>query len=90
MTTSSLRAGVASTALLVASPALACPVCGGGGPNQQAYIDMTMFMSLLPLTLLSFISWVIWRNHKAVVRQQEEAVAQAAGGPSSSESSAAM
>lgn len=75
---------------LVAGPAaaLACPVCGGGGQNQQAYVDMTIFMSLTPLVMLGTVALVLWRLHR-----KAEAAGQGvrgAGGPSSSESSAPM
>lgn len=51
-------------AWLVASPALACPVCGGGGANSAAYLDMTIFLSLLPLSILGGFAGVIWYLHK--------------------------
>ncbi|HMV65816.1 MAG TPA: hypothetical protein PKA64_03110 [Myxococcota bacterium] len=46
--------------LWLSSTALACPVCGGGGANQDAYVDMTMFLSLLPLTILGVFAGVVW------------------------------
>lgn len=51
-------------AALVASPALACPVCGGGGANAGAYLDMTIFLSLFPLSILGGFAGVIWYLHK--------------------------
>lgn len=83
------RLGAVVVGLGVGPSALACPVCGGGGQNQQAYIDMTIFMSLAPLAMLGALGLVLWRLH----RKAEEAAAhtpRGAGGPSSSESSAPM
>lgn len=45
--------------------ALACPVCGGGGQNQQAFIDTMIFMSALPLMMLAGISYLVYRLAKA-------------------------
>ncbi len=58
------RAVLIAAAVLVASPALACPVCGGGGANAAAYLDMTIFLSLFPLTILGGFAGVIWYLHK--------------------------
>ncbi len=58
------RAALAAAAALVASPAFACPVCGGGGANAAAYLDMTIFLSLFPLTILGGFAGVIWYLHK--------------------------
>ncbi|MFT4621767.1 MAG: hypothetical protein ACI8PZ_000419 [Myxococcota bacterium] len=49
-----------SPLLLMASAALACPVCGGGGPNQQAYIDTMVFLSALPLLMLGSVAFFFW------------------------------
>jgi hypothetical protein len=68
--------------------ALACPVCGGGGQNQQAYIDMTIFMSLTPLVMLGTVALVLWRLHRKA--EESGQGVRRAGGPSSSESSAPM
>lgn len=38
--------------LWLTAPAWACPVCGGGGANAQAFFDTMVFLSLLPLTLM--------------------------------------
>jgi hypothetical protein len=43
----------------------ACAVCGGGGMNQQAYIDTMIFLSALPLTLLGGAAWVVWKYNRA-------------------------
>ena len=38
------------------SDAWACAVCGGGkAPNERAYYDMTIFMSLFPLALIGVV-----------------------------------
>lgn len=58
------RAALVAAAALVASPAFACPVCGGGGANSAAYLDMTIFLSLFPLTILGGFAGVIWYLHK--------------------------
>lgn len=50
---------------LYAPAALACPVCGGGGQNQQAFIDTMIFMSALPLMMLAGISYLVYRLAKA-------------------------
>jgi hypothetical protein len=43
--------------------ALACAVCGGGGPNQQAFIDTMIVMSLFPLAMMGgFVGFLWWRN----------------------------
>ena len=47
--------------LLASSRAFACAVCGGGkAPNDGAYIDMTMVMSLLPLCLIGGFAILVW------------------------------
>jgi hypothetical protein len=52
--------GVLGIALLLSTDAFACPVCGGGGNNAGAYLDMTIFLSLLPLTILGVFAGVVW------------------------------
>ena len=48
--------------LLSSSPALACAVCGGGGPNRQAFIDTMIFMSAGPLIMLSgLLGFIVYR-----------------------------
>lgn len=59
------RVVVGVAALGWAPGALACAVCGGDGLNQQAYRDMTFFLSALPLTLLGGFGFVLWRLHRA-------------------------
>lgn len=52
--------------LAVATPALACPVCGGaGGTNSQAYIETMVFLTTLPLTLFAGAAFVLWKLSKA-------------------------
>ena len=47
--------------ILASSRAFACAVCGGGkAPNDGAYIDMTMVMSLLPLCLIGGMGLLVW------------------------------
>ncbi|MCB9670375.1 MAG: hypothetical protein H6736_16275 [Alphaproteobacteria bacterium] len=46
--------------LFVSTGALACPVCGGGGQNQQAFVDTMVFMSLTPLAMLGGVAGVVW------------------------------
>jgi hypothetical protein len=56
-----------ATVLLLASAALACPVCTD--PNDvraAAYFDMTMFLSLAPLGLLGLGAWYVWRRYEAL------------------------
>ena len=47
------------------SGAWACAVCGAGGANQQAYMDMTIFLSLFPLGILGSFAGVILYLHRA-------------------------
>jgi hypothetical protein len=47
------------------SRAEACAVCGAGGPNDGAYMDMTIFLSLLPLGILGSFAGVIFYLHRA-------------------------
>lgn len=49
------------SASLVPQVALACAVCGDNGRNADAYLDMTIFMSLLPLSIIGGISFAVWR-----------------------------
>lgn len=52
-------------ALLVSASAFACPVCGGGGMNRQAYIDTAIFMSIVPLSMLAVFGYLAWRWSRA-------------------------
>ena len=56
-------AQVLSLWVATTAPALACAVCGGGGPNQQAFIDTMIVMSLFPLAMMGgFVGFLYWRN----------------------------
>ena len=88
------RLALGSLALAWSPHALACAVCSNGGQNQQAFINMTIFLSLLPLTLLGGLVGVLWYLHRQATAAQppeaNEPQRRGAGGPSSSESPAAM
>jgi len=46
--------------------AMACPVCGTGtAENQGAFLNMTIFMSLLPLALIGGTTFWLWRRSRA-------------------------
>lgn len=48
--------------LLWSAPVWACPVCGGAGPNQQAFVDTMVFMSLSPLIMLgAIVGFVVYK-----------------------------
>ncbi len=44
--------------------AWACPVCGGGGQNQQAFIDTMIFMSAMPLLMIGLLVGTVWHLAK--------------------------
>jgi len=49
--------------LAMTDAAFACAVCGGGGPNRQAFIDTMIVMSLFPLAMMGgFVGFLWWRN----------------------------
>ena len=49
--------------LLLSSPAWACPVCmAPGGPNSDAFLASTIFLSLLPLAMMFGTGVWIWRR----------------------------
>lgn len=50
---------------LVASAALACPVCGANNDDQSVYLVMTIFMSLTPLIAMGSLGWVVFSRAKA-------------------------
>jgi hypothetical protein len=55
---------------LLATDALACAVCSDPtDPRAGAYFDMTIFMSLLPLTAMGLI--VFWLYRRAVAAEAE-------------------
>ena len=53
------RAVTALLLLLCSTPALACPVCGGGGPNEDAFVQTMVFMTLSPLIMLGALAGFI-------------------------------
>jgi hypothetical protein len=68
MITSLITASAAPTALVLGSTSAswACAVCTDPtDPRSNAYFDMTMFLSLLPLAALGFVSWWLYRQYSA-------------------------
>lgn len=68
-------------ALGVSSPAFACAVCGGAGQNQQAFLETMVFMTLMPVLMLSIVAgvvWYLWRKAEQAAAEdaREELVAQ--------------
>ncbi len=60
---SARRLVTALAVLLLASPALACSVCGGGNPaNRLAFFLSTIALSVLPLGL--FAGGILWLRSK--------------------------
>ena len=57
--------------MMLSTPALACPVCGGGGANAQAYIDTMIFLSALPLLLLGGVAFFFWWKTMRVTVDEE-------------------
>ncbi len=52
--------------LLLPQPAFACSVCySANESNRLAFIDTTVFLSLLPLAMVGGIVWWIWRQVQA-------------------------
>ncbi len=62
--------------LLYGSAAIACPVCGGGGQNQQAFVDTMVFMSLMPLAMLGAGAGVVWYLARRAARLEESSALQ--------------
>ena len=48
---------------LLASAALACPVCGAE-TDQSVYLAMTIFMSLTPLAAMGTLGWVVYSRSR--------------------------
>lgn len=48
--------------------AWACAVCGGqdDADTRQAFIDTTIFLSLLPLAMMGSAGWWMWKRSQAV------------------------
>ena len=66
------------------SSALACTVCGGGGQNQQAFIDTMVFMTVTPLMLLGGAAgFVFWRYRQTQQEARQERPRLVRGRPSS-------
>lgn len=58
----SLLAAVICALLALPAWALACPVCfSAKEENRQAFVDTTIFMTLLPLALIGGIVWWLVR-----------------------------
>ena len=54
-------------ALALSDAAWACPVCmAPGGPNSDAFLGSTIFLSLLPLAMMFGGGVWIWRRASAV------------------------
>lgn len=63
----SRRATAAVSCLVLALPAwaFACPVCfSAKEENRQAFIDTTIFMTLLPLALIGGVVWWLVRLYR--------------------------
>jgi hypothetical protein len=46
--------------------AFACPTCGAeGGPNSEAFVDMSVFLSLFPLAMMGAIAGYYWYHQRA-------------------------
>lgn len=65
--------------LTLLSTAFACPVCGGGGQNQQAFVDTMVFMSATPLLMIAMVVgglfWIARRARELEAEEQEAAQA---------------
>lgn len=73
MSALSVRLAGALALTLGPSTALACAVCGGGDANRQAYFDMTIFLSLLPLALIGGMVGTVWFLYRQAERASREA-----------------
>lgn len=58
--------------LALASPqvAWACTVCGAADDNRNTFLASTVFLSLLPLTMIGGGLWALWyaSNHPELFR----------------------
>jgi hypothetical protein len=59
--------GLMLAALTLPAKVLACPVCSPGRDDatQQAFFSMTIFMTLLPLTMFGVIGYFVVRRIRA-------------------------
>jgi hypothetical protein len=59
---------VSAGAWLMVGAAWACAVCGGqdDADTKQAFIDTTIFLSLLPLGLMGGGAWWIYQRSQAL------------------------
>ena len=77
-TSRALSAGAASWVLsLIPSVALACPVCGAGGneDNAWAYTVMSAILTVLPLGMIGgVVYWVARREGTTHVPEHQDAV----------------
>lgn len=56
------------------SAAWACPVCGGGSEaNGQAFLDMTLFMTMMPLLLVGTGALGLWLRYRQLQRHEADA-----------------
>ena len=60
---------------LLSSDAMACAVCGSQEEKASgAYLAMTIFLSLLPLSLMGGIGYWLWKRAKAINAAEEERI----------------
>jgi hypothetical protein len=61
--------------VLLAFPAaaLACPVCGlaGTGDNSDAYVEMSVMLSVVPLGMIGGVAFWLFRRSKRVTSRPE-------------------
>jgi len=65
------KAFIVLTALTLPAQALACPVCSPARDDatQQAFFSMTIFMTLLPLSLFGLVIFWFARRIRAAERE---------------------
>ena len=83
-------AAVSAVALLAPRLALACAVCGANldTRSQNAFVETTVFLSLLPISMFGGFAFWIWRRYKAQERALQAAeVSRASARPEQSSSS---
>jgi len=59
--------------LFWSSSAWACPVCGGGGLNREAFIDTALVLTFLPLILMG--GGVYWLFKTYIASDDQAALA---------------